>query len=515
MMKSTLHQFQKNILAMSRAQYERMVSEFEHHEEYLNSTANAGRGQTETRSMGTDSFHRNVGAERDKDEIQKSLNVGVCVIRLDEETAEPAILLLRRSSPFMWQQHQDIFISTSETRQRVGDWELPGGMVQHDDFSISSAIDRLLRKQTGLRVIKIMEMLRDVGWIIDTKVLTWNEEDGFDGGGDRDGHEHNGNFEEGDRTGESSKSNIGYDDALSETVGSGGWSISGEEAQGSGEHTSDDASSYDEMFMRFLSDSIDIIGMRLPSSSYPSSLPRSSPAQSLLDIGTTSVHAGSQTPQSRYLDDDHHGIDSALRPAPLSLPLRPTNPKPTSNPLSVSRPRPEIMLTPDLVPQEHEEDRHHLERYTSTISSLSLPSPQSHSHLQPHPQARERRTPIRDRLEAQVIPYKMSRSQYMQLNVAVLVDEEVDEPVPSYLSAKEEPSSASTQVSGSGHDKIETNGNGTGDGDEEGRGFSDCQHNAFAWATLEQVRKMQMHDDLRCVVFQAFSWFDDLSGGYI
>jgi len=514
-MKSTLHQFQKNILAMSRAQYEHMVSGLEHHEEYLNSTADAGTGQTENRSMGTDDLHQDIEEGGDKDEIQTSLNVGVCIIRLDEQTTEPAILLLRRSSPLMWRQHQDIFISTSETRQRVCDWELPGGMVQHDDFSISSAIDRLLRKQTGLRVVKIMDMLRDVDWTIDTKVLTWNEEDGFGGGAGSDGHEHEGNIDEVEETDESNKSNMGYDDVLSEVVGSGGWSISEEEAQGSGEHTSDDASSYDEMFMHFLSDDMEVVGMRLPSSSYPSSSPRSSPAQSSLSIGTVSVHAGLQSPQSRHLEDDHHNIDPSLQPAPLSLPFRPMNSKPPLNQLPLSTRRPEIMLTPDSVPQGYQEDRYQLEGYTSTISSLSLPSPQSHTHLRPRPQARERRTPIRERPHAQVIPYKMLRCRYRQLNVAVLVDEEVEEPVPSYLSAKKEPSSAQASGSGSAYASIKTNGSGEGDGDKEGGGFPDRQHNAFAWATLEQVRKLQMHDDLRCVVFQAFSWFDDLSGGYI
>ncbi|KAI0148373.1 hypothetical protein GGR57DRAFT_238795 [Xylariaceae sp. FL1272] len=108
------------------------------------------------------------------------VSVGVCIFRLDGTTLRPAVLLLRRS-PRWW--HHDL--SPSE-RQKGGEWELPGGKVENSDFCIAAAIERLVREQTGLKVLKVLGGLNEMRWSTETKVLLWDDSDEFEDDEDED-----------------------------------------------------------------------------------------------------------------------------------------------------------------------------------------------------------------------------------------------------------------------------------------------------------------------------------------
>ncbi|KAJ3567893.1 hypothetical protein NPX13_g6611 [Xylaria arbuscula] len=130
------------------------------------------------------------GAGR-RDYYVNGLLVGACIFRLDKATLRPAVLLVRR--PPLWWTRRDRYAFTTMTTQRQRQtidaerWELPGGKVADYDFCISAAIDRLVERMLGLKVMKIMVMLSSIVWNAEVKVLLWDrggEDSSEEGEGD-------------------------------------------------------------------------------------------------------------------------------------------------------------------------------------------------------------------------------------------------------------------------------------------------------------------------------------------
>ncbi|KAI8946795.1 hypothetical protein F4801DRAFT_583051 [Xylaria longipes] len=459
-MKSELLPSQKAIIAMSRAQYLAYLRPSPEDGPQMTSTPNSEKDKYETK--------RDPAYPIDTTKPVDKLSVGVCIFRLDGRTLSPAVLLLRRS-PLWWRQH--IFASAGG-RHGAGEWELPGGKVENDDFCISAAIERLVREKTGLRVIKIMVMLSDVRWREEVKVLLWeedeagkstNEDSSEDGDSDWDGVE------------------IKVDEAvdmewMSSTESGGSGNVYS--GSGSGIGNGDEVSSGEETLVSPLPLDLEALGIRLPTDS---SSPGSSALRLTPDSGSSSAPAPPPVPPKdprRYAwgycehncdydddddddDDEYHAdherdnndhhkyesdedYDPSLKPAPLSLPSQ--------------KPQPP--------------------RRRRTRSSTTLPA--SASLLRVH---------WRD---AQVIPYKMARKESAQLNFTVLVDEEPDEePLPGFRRRHAD-----------------------GDGKGGGRGEEVYEHDALEWATCSRVRKLPMSEDLRRVVFEGLAWMGTLTGGF-
>ncbi|KAI0392595.1 hypothetical protein F5Y17DRAFT_354434 [Xylariaceae sp. FL0594] len=471
MMRSALTQVEKTTLAMSRAQYE------EH------------RATESPRQRGEE--------KADANDLGICLNVGVSILRLDQATAQPAILLLRRRKPFVWWDDESMFISTSETRQQVGDWELPGGTVLHDDLSISSAIERTVRNQTGLRVVKIMQMLRAAEWEMEVKAISWDDEDGYYSSDETESDEHEDNDSEVE---ESSRGGVGgiehgWHGNMARRIGSGGWSIAGEEAQMIDGHNSDDMSSYDEMVRRFLQD--DLETFEIPERTPPPT-GGANTANPTLDTAPNSD------------GDGHHLIDPSLQPAPLSLPSRPMNVHTTPDQLpSLGRLVQFLRMSDSL---EYNKEEYPSGEDLSSISTLSLPSVRSQSHHQAHqaqPQARARRGPprrrgtLRRRRRGQVFEHRILSGLYRQLNVAVLVDENATE-----LAAPRNILRGRPPFPGLASDSEHA-------GSQTDSASSIHQPAGYGWVTLEQAHKLNLREDVRCLVYQTFAWFDNLNGDFI
>lgn len=109
-MRPTLTSDQKNVLAMSKA-------------EYLYSIGAADAGA--------------------------KLRVAAAVFRIDVESSRPSILLLKRKMT---------------DPRGPGQFEIPMGRVDDSDFFMSDSIARAVKKQAGLKVVRIMGMLRDQRW---------------------------------------------------------------------------------------------------------------------------------------------------------------------------------------------------------------------------------------------------------------------------------------------------------------------------------------------------------------
>ncbi|KAI1840885.1 hypothetical protein JX265_013381 [Neoarthrinium moseri] len=107
----TLTSGQKNILAMSKAEYLTQVDD-------------------------SDSGTR--------------LQVTAAIFRVDVQSSRPTILLLKRRS-------HDL--------HSPGAFEIPSGRVDDGDFFISDSIARAVKKQASLKVIKVLGMLREGRWV--------------------------------------------------------------------------------------------------------------------------------------------------------------------------------------------------------------------------------------------------------------------------------------------------------------------------------------------------------------
>ncbi|KAI1739976.1 hypothetical protein F4680DRAFT_448587 [Xylaria scruposa] len=446
MTKSELLPFQKAIIAMSRAQYFTYLRASIGGEPQAKPIPNPKRDRDETKKNPT--HLTDIPNPADK------LSVGVCIFRLDGQTLSPAVLLLRRS-PRWWRRR--IFTSVGG-RHSAGEWELPGGKVESDDFCISAAIERLVREKTGLRVTKIMYMLSDLRWREEVKVLLWEEDEtgkSTSGDSNEDG--------DSDRDEVEIKVDLAADVEWSSSIASEA-SVNTDDGNGSrtGIAHGDEISSGEEALMSPFSLDLEALGIRFP---VDSSSPGSSALRLTMDSGSSSVSAPPVPPKDpgRYArgyrehddDDEYHADhergnddchrsesnknhDPSLKPAPLSLPSR--KPK--------------------------------LPRHRKTGPSTALPASTLHMHWR----------------DAQMIPYKMMRKEYVQLNFTVLVDEEPnDEPLPQFRRRH-------------------------ADAGADGKGI--YEHDALEWATCARLKKLPMSEDLRRVVFEGLAWMGTLTGGF-
>lgn len=108
----TLTQKQKHILAMSKAEY---LS-------HMDNVANDSK-----------------------------LQVAAAVFKIDIQSSRPTILLLRRRSC---------------DRYEPGEFEVPSGSVDDNDFIISDSIARAVQNQSNLRVFRIDAMFREKRWSV-------------------------------------------------------------------------------------------------------------------------------------------------------------------------------------------------------------------------------------------------------------------------------------------------------------------------------------------------------------
>ncbi|KAI1277716.1 hypothetical protein F5Y07DRAFT_398270 [Xylaria sp. FL0933] len=425
-------------------------------------------------------------AMNDKDQLGNigpvdKLSVGVCIFRLDRETLQPAVLLLRRS-PRWWRRR--VFTSAAG-RQAAGEWELPGGRVEDDDFCISAAIERLVRKKIGLRVTKIMVMLGSVRWREDLKVLRWPR--GVRGGtrGDStEGDDEDDDDEDDDEDSESEAQtlidtgddmSVDMDWADVSASRSTATTVKGEEAEEStGAEGGDHESQEQENPGSSRAHGTGVLGRLIPLHSLS---PSPSPTTLTPESASASVRALSPPPLSedhgsdheheyRY-DDDYNGDeayqyaydldpdhDPSLEPAPLSLPARtapvtaaPTAPtSPPSTTISTSRGEGETRINTTLRRRRNTASSTTLPRsldsfsdndFTCGVTSTST-SAANHNHNRTNTTTTthnnndnndEKKKKSRRR-NAQAIPYKISRKEHAQLNFGVLVDEHTD---PNYL----------------------------------------------------------------------------------
>ncbi|KAI0435961.1 hypothetical protein F4803DRAFT_567249 [Xylaria telfairii] len=455
-MKSELLPSQKAIIAMSCAQYLAYLRpSTEDGSQATSSAPNSEKDEEETK--------RNPAQPIISSKHTDKLSVGVCIFRLDGQTLSPAVLLLRRS-PRWWRRR---ILASGGGRDGAGEWELPGGKVEDDDFCISAAIDRLVREKTGLRVTKIMAMLSDVRRREELKVLLW--EDDVD---DVEGSTSEYPSEDGDSDGNGVKIKVDLSVDM-------GWAPSTEDGnsgntdkgKGIGTHigNGNEISSGAETLVSPLPLDPEALGIRILTDS---SSPDSSAPRLTTDSGSSSVSAPPVPPKDpgRYAwvhrehndaadddddDDDYHAdydcrkyrfdedYDPSLEPAPLSVPS--LNPKP---------PR----------------------RRVTALSPRAPPASLVRVHWR----------------NAQVIPYNMVRREYLQLNFTVLVDEDPGgEVVPVFLGR---------------HD--------ADDGDGGGGGKEGHEHDALEWATCARVEKLPMSEDLRRVVFEGLAWMGSRAGGF-
>ncbi|KAI1085402.1 hypothetical protein F5B20DRAFT_1912 [Whalleya microplaca] len=150
---TTLTADQKNVLAMSRAQ-----------------------------------FLDSISAERPADKLA----IGVCIFRMDLHTSRPSVLLLRRrpekARPASAASVSSAYSTSSSPpadkrhSSSKGLWELPGGKVNESDFCISAAVARKVREQTGLKVVRMVGALREMRRGERVPILDWDDDDGGGGG---------------------------------------------------------------------------------------------------------------------------------------------------------------------------------------------------------------------------------------------------------------------------------------------------------------------------------------------
>ncbi|KAH9886175.1 hypothetical protein F4778DRAFT_759305 [Xylariomycetidae sp. FL2044] len=161
---STLVAEQKSILAMSRAQY---FSHIRHTAAISAKTIKNGQATTTAATAATTTT---AGAAATTTAIPDKLAVSVCIFQTDHQTSNPSVLLVRRSLRF---------------QKYPGHWELPGGKVSDEDFCISAALARKVDETTGLKVVKVLGMLRDTRHVEEMKILEWDDDHD-----DHDGHSH-------------------------------------------------------------------------------------------------------------------------------------------------------------------------------------------------------------------------------------------------------------------------------------------------------------------------------------
>ncbi|KAI0805347.1 hypothetical protein GGR55DRAFT_656494 [Xylaria sp. FL0064] len=470
------------------------------------------------------------------------LLVGVCIFRLDRETLQPAVLLLRRS-PRWWRRR--VFTSAAG-RQAAGEWELPGGKVEDDDFCISAAIERLVREKIGLRVTKIMVMLGSVRWRAELKVLRWprGERDGTCGDSTEEDDEDDGDEDEDEDSESEDQTLIDSEDDMSvhmdwvdaSATTSTATTVKGEEPE---ESTSAKGGKQQSQEQENPGPSgvheTGVLGRLIPLHSLsPSPSPSPSPTTLTPESASASVRASSLPPLSEAHDSDHEhryddnynsddayqyaydldpDHDPSLEPAPLSLPARTatvTAPTvPTSPPPTVSTSRGEGEKIKTLRPRRN------------TASSTTLPtslhsfydnfrcgstsiSAANHTNATHHNDKKKKRR----RRNAQAIPYKIVRKEHAQLNFGVLVDEHTDpNHLPGFLAKFYSGGSSGGGNNKSNH-QSKMKQNKKGKKREEKKMY---EHDALEWATCTRVAKMPMSEDLRRVVLEGLGWMGELT----
>ncbi|KAI1435097.1 hypothetical protein GGR50DRAFT_344230 [Xylaria sp. CBS 124048] len=517
-LRSTLLPSQKAILAMSRAQY--IAS--------LDAAAKASRQG------------RNEG-------VVDGVLVGVCIFRLDGRTLQPAVLLLRRSPRWWRKQERDretreIDTLGHEGEAVAGDWELPGGRVEEEDFCISSALERLVREKTGLRVTRIMEMLREIRGFNTAEVKVFRDL----------------NFDEkkgrGTGQGDKRRNMVGGGSFTKVDLGPGIPVMSTERRK---------AIEGREVFHESGFKALGINKLRLSTSSGDSSsngqLTRSvTPPPPPPPKDNVSYGYREQPPNRHHNNGREYGYhsrepshdnedeyhDLSLKPAPLALPSR-----------SPRRPRPIVALpmpgeeehrlsplpSPSPPPPPPPIPRRHMQRVPSTTPEPRSPAPRPRpfpdwpsTQPQPQPQSQSQAQPPRPRplplpdwpIIIQPQPQQRSpnkpqqRKEYVQLNFAVLVDEDpADEPVPGFLlgNLALDESEAEEQKGGKERGDDGDTDRGRGRGRERGRENGEgviYEHDALEWATCARVEVLPMSEDLRRVVFQGLDWMGRLTGGF-
>ncbi|KAI0427365.1 hypothetical protein F5Y09DRAFT_34983 [Xylaria sp. FL1042] len=526
--KSSLLPCQKVILAMSRAQFLAYLRS-------SSSSVDAMQAMSVSERIGDKNGFRDGTcipiAMGNKDRIENigpvdKLSVGVCIFRLDRETLRPAALLLRRS-PRWWRRR--VFTSAAR-RQAAGEWELPGGKVEDDDFCISAAIERLVREKIGLRVTKIMVMLASVRWRADLKVLRWpeDEKDGAcKGSTEEDVEDEDEDDDDDDESEERTQvdSEVDMDVHMDWIFASESTSTAPTEKGDMAESTGMKEGQHENEQQKILQPSrlhkMDIQGIRrlmnsLSSSSSSATLTPDSTSASASVPPPPSPLPKDHDPDHSHRYDDRYSSDNAyqytyhhdpdhdpsLEPAPLSLPPR------TAPPTTKTATRGEGDKTKTL-------------RRRNTASSTALP-PYLHSlcdvgcgstwtsdsdsdnntaNIKNNKKKKKER-----RRDAQMIPYKTVRKEHAQLNFGVLVHEDGDtNHVPRFLAGA---------YGGNRKNKYgRRGGKGERAGEGEGGGGREevHEHDALEWATSARLEKMPMSEDLRQVVFEGLAWMGELT----
>ncbi|KAH7041585.1 uncharacterized protein B0I36DRAFT_24669 [Microdochium trichocladiopsis] len=94
--------------------------------------------------------------------VPEALAVGACIVRCDPDTSRPAVLLVRPKETGTWTSSVAGGKATSYHQHSTpGLWLLPQSTTSTEDFSISAALERTVRQQTGLAVTRVVATLHD------------------------------------------------------------------------------------------------------------------------------------------------------------------------------------------------------------------------------------------------------------------------------------------------------------------------------------------------------------------
>ncbi|KAI0399164.1 hypothetical protein F4802DRAFT_590741 [Xylaria palmicola] len=496
-MKSELLPPQRAVLAMSPTQYLAhlppvFVDRQQDAQQNVPTPEDPGGGSDDDDDGGGGDRHADEKAESISRPTQSPmpadrLLVGVCIFRLDAETLQPAVLLVRRS-PLWWRQH--IFTSVGGG-QGAGQWELPGGRVASDDFCISAAMERLVREKIGLRVTKVMVQLPNVRWSTEWKALHWDEEqNGESTRSASEGGGANGGADDGDgdreRLVEIRVDQGAYEWSESTSSISTGGSRSGKATGRSSKYDDGGGVSSEETLALTppappSSYELEILGIHIPADpswslgSSSARLTSDSELSSFLSppLSIPARPAGSHDDIGGGRYSEYEGRDPSLEPAPLALPER----KPTT-------------------------------RRRRMTSDAALPTASSSSR--------------RRRRQGQVIPYELRGREHVQLNYAVLVDEEpaVEEPLPGFLAPRETHDDGGGPGPGPGPElglepgRARAQARGEEEEQEEEAEEAD-EFDALEWATRARVAELPMSEDLRRVVLEGLGWMEGQAGGFI
>ncbi|KAI1419566.1 hypothetical protein F5Y12DRAFT_788962 [Xylaria sp. FL1777] len=327
-----------------------------------------------------------------------------------------------------------------------------------------------------------MVMLSGVWWKAELKVLLWEEVEGD--GTYKDSTEEDGDWDEDSVSEDETQTEVKFDSGVhmgwrntsTLTATTGKREVGGSTGTGGGKCKSEEQ----EMFGPSHAHKTDIQGARILKSPLSSSSSSSSPVP--LTPDSASIPSPPKKGHGRIYDDEH-GSDNAfkyaydrdpdhdpsLEPAPLSLPSRTTT---AAAPITVTK-------------GEEEQTLHQ----RNTASSMILPA----SLLSLYDGVGCGTIDKIERRNAQVIPYKIVRKEYAQLNFGVIVDEEGSTGLPGFLAG------------GYGNNRKK------GEGRKGGEVY---EHDALEWATCARIENLPMNEDLRQVVSEGLAWMAELTARF-